>query len=40
MMAETVIDTLIGKVAHIQYMKDIDKQVQPYVIDYTSMQAL
>lgn len=36
--ADFVIDAVIHKVAHIQYMKDLEKKVKPYVIGYTVSQ--
>ena len=36
--ADFVIDAVIHKVAHIQYMKALEKKVKPYVIGYTISQ--
>ena len=37
-VADSIIERVIHKVAHIQYMKDIEKMVKPYVIGYTQAQ--
>lgn len=35
--AESMVDTVIEKVMHIQYMKELDAKVHPFVIRYTFM---
>ena len=38
--AENVIETVIGKVMHHQYMKELEKKVTPYVVLSTTHTGL
>ena len=38
--AESAVNFIVEKVAHIQHMKELEKKIKPYMVQYTTLQGL